>query len=86
MTIGGQRKLLQLREKHLLRFADRMELPREYVINRFTGLVKTLPDAFDQATEENRHTLALLKDKHFLDHFHQRLAMTIDDAKTWINM
>ena len=56
MTIGGQRKLLQLREKHLLRFADRMELPREYVINRFTGLVKTLPDAFDQATEENRHT------------------------------
>ena len=86
MTIGGQRKLLQLREKHLLRFADRMKLPREYVINRFTGLVKTLPDAFDQATEENRQTFALLKDKNFLEHFQQRLAMTIDDAKTWINM
>ena len=86
MTIGGQRKLLQLREKHLLRFADRMKLPREYVINRFTSLVKALPDAFDQVTEENRRTLALLKDKHFLEHFHQRLAMTVDDAKTWINM
>jgi len=49
-------------------------------------LVKTLPDAFDQATEENRQTFALLKDKNFLEHFQQRLAMTIDDAKTWINM
>lgn len=49
-------------------------------------MVKTLPDAFDQVTEENRQTFALLKDKNFLGHFQQRLTMTIDDAKTWIDM
>lgn len=84
MTIGGQRKLLQLRSKHLHRFADRMKLDRSAVVNRFAALAAALPDAFDEAVEDNRDKLGLLAAPHFVDDFRTRLELTLADAATWL--
>lgn len=84
MTIGGQRKLLQLRAKHLRRFAQRMHLAEDAVLGRFAMLVRALPEAFDAAVEENRSLLPRLANEHFVDAYGKRLRLTYDDALSWI--
>lgn len=84
MTIGGQRKLLQLRAEHLHRFADRMGLDQSAVVDRFATLIHAMPDAFDEAVEENRGKLGLLTADGFVDDFRARMQLTLDDAAAWL--
>ncbi len=84
MTIGGQRKLLQLRPKHLRRFAQRMQLDEEAVMARFIELLKNMPGAFDQAVEENRKSLPLLRNNHFIDDYRRGIDKTYTDGMSWI--
>jgi serine/threonine-protein kinase HipA len=85
MNIGGQRKLLQLRAKHLRRFADRMGMDGDEIVDRFAQLERLAPEAFDHAAEENSQHLRELDNPHFLTDFRERLDMSLRDAQTWID-
>lgn len=87
MNIGGKRNLLQLRHKHLERFATRMGLPAEDVLRRFATLTRRMPTAFEQAVAEQRamddgHSNTV--DETLIDDYRKRLLMTYDDAMQWL--
>lgn len=87
MNIGGRRNLLQLRRKHLERFASRMGLPAEDVLHRFATLTRRMPDAFEQAITEQQVTddsYASTVGATLIDDYRKRLLMTHDDAMHWL--
>lgn len=84
MNIGGRRDLLQLRRKHLTRFAERLELDSEQLINRFAALMNRLPGAFDLAVQKNRTEIELIHAQDLIDAYHARIAMTVRDAESWL--
>lgn len=83
MSIGGQRKLLQLRREHLVRFAERNNLDAEVLVERFIQLAKMLPQAFENAEADTAQIVKTLENPHFIDDFEKRLAMTLTDIRTW---
>ncbi|MBT1171651.1 type II toxin-antitoxin system HipA family toxin [Bifidobacterium sp. SO4] len=85
MNIGGRRNLLQLRRKHLERFADRMDMDGNQIIRRFATLVRLLPDAFESAVQSNHDTIALIGAQQFIEDYRKRITMTYDDAASWLD-
>ncbi|WP_160268273.1 hypothetical protein [Bifidobacterium callitrichos] len=87
MTIGGRRNLLQLRRKHLERFASRMGLPAEDVLHRFATLTRRMPDAFERAVAEQQTidgSYASTVGATLIDDYRKRLLMTYDEAMHWL--
>ena len=84
MNIGGRRDLLQLRRKHLERFAQRMGLDEESVILRFHTLVDRLPEAFDSTVQPAHDVIASIGAQEFIDSYRKRIMMVYDDAMSWM--
>lgn len=84
MNIGGHRDLLQLRRKHLERFAQRMGLDEESVILRFHTLVDRLPEAFDSTVQPAHDVIASIGAQEFIDSYRKRIMMVYDDAMSWM--
>lgn len=86
MNIGGRRNLLQLRRKHLERFAVRMNMDRDQIIHRFVTLVQRLPDAFESAVQSNHDAIALIGAQQFIEDYRKRIIMAYDDAASWLDL
>ena len=84
MNIGGRRDLLQLRRKHLMRFATRLGLDGERLIGRFATLMNRLPEAFDEVVRDNHDSIETIDAQDLVDAYRTRIDMTIRDAESWL--